>query len=398
MRKYIIAIAFAVTIIMFPAAAGLAEEKAVSGFADEQLDIRLEIQKQIDNADINNWQSAYDNMLPEASSIWGTNDVEDLISDIASGETAFNEWNIFDMIALQLKNVFASKLSLLLKLVGIALLSGLIGELGKTSTGGTNEALSFICYCFAIFVVILNFKTDAQSATRAIGDISKFIQITFPVLFTLLSAMGSLASAGVFQPAMAFLSSTVEYVLQRIVMPLIMSSAVFGIFNEITGRVQLGNLYSLFKSAVKWIIGFVFTLYVGIVTFGGMSANAADGVSVKITKFAVDKFVPIVGGVLSGTVDTVLGCALLVKNAAGLAAMIILFGTIAAPLISLATSIFTYKIAAALCEPVCGSKMTKMFYSVSEVLTYMFAAIAAIGIMFAITVGLIIGTGNINIM
>jgi stage III sporulation protein AE len=88
------------------------------------------------------------------------------------------------------------------------------------------------------------------------------------VLLTLLTAAGGIASAGIFQPAMAMLSSGVSVALQGVVLPVILTGGVMGVLNNITGRVQLGQFFKLSKTVAKWMIGFLFTLYFGITTAG----------------------------------------------------------------------------------------------------------------------------------
>lgn len=56
----------------------------------------------------------------------------------------------------------------------------------------------------------------------------------------------------------------------------------------------------------------------------GIGARSSDSVAVKTAKYAIDKGVPIVGGAVSGTVDTRAEGASLIKNSAGLAALVTL--------------------------------------------------------------------------
>jgi stage III sporulation protein AE len=126
-----------------------------------------------------------------------------------------------------------------------------------------------------------------------------------------------------------------------------------------------------------------------------MTAASFDGISIRTAKFALDKLVPIVGGMVSGTVDTMLGCAVLAKNAVGVAAILIAFSIICLPLLRIAAGMLAFRLAAAACEPIADPRLPKMLEALAEVLTYLFAAAVSLSVMFIITVGLIISTGNI---
>lgn len=103
----------------------------------------------------------------------------------------------------------------------------------------------------------------------------------------------------------------------------------------------------------------MFTLYIGITAISGIAVSSVSGLSLKTAKFAIDKFVPIIGGMVSGTVDTVMGCSMIVKNAAGIASILIAVGRVASPLIQIACTMFTLRIAAAICEPIASSSLPK---------------------------------------
>ena len=44
---------------------------------------------------------------------------------------------------------------------------------------------------------------------------------------------------------------------------------------------RLGQLYSLSKNSAKWILGFKFTLYIGITAISGIAVSSVSGLSLK---------------------------------------------------------------------------------------------------------------------
>lgn len=155
-------------------------------------------------------------------------------------------------------------------------------------------------------------------------------------------------------------------------------------------------MHKLIKSAVKWITGAVFTIYFGIVALQGLSMGGADSLALRAAKYTLDKSVPIVGGVASGTLETVIGSAVLIKNAVGAAAMLIVVGVALSPLLQIACAGFACKIVAALCAPLSGDgRITKLLGDLSDVYNNLFAAVTAVALMFIITAGLVMAAGNI---
>lgn len=371
---------------------------AVPTLADTQTTIEEGVQSAIDDVDLSTWEQVLQSLPDDVRALWDGHSVQSMLEQAALGKNIAFSDQIFNAILDVVRDSFPEGLHLLLRLVAVALLTGLVRALSDAGMGGLNDIAGFVCHCFGAFIAMAAFMSLAAVARDCINQVTSFIELAFPVLLTLLTSVGGITTAGVFQPAMALLCNGVAMVIQSVVLPIILAGGIMGMLNNMTGRVQLGNLFNLSKSAVKWIIGITFTLYFGITSMQGMTAAAFDGVSVRTAKYAIDKFVPIVGGMVSGTVDTVLRCAILLKNAAGIAAVMLTFGIVLTPLIRIAVSIFAFRIAAALSEPVADARLPKMYASLADVLTYLFAAVAALASMFMITVGLLISIGNSNLI
>ena len=352
------------------------------------------VQNALEGADVGGWNDTYSALPEDVRALWGGKDLYTLISGYALGEGDFLGATVSETISNLFAALLPDVMPMLVSLLAIAVLSGFLRAMSEAGMSGVNEIAGFVCQCFAIGVAMVSFLSLADLARDAIERTSTFVELAFPALLTLLTAGGGIASAGIFQPAMTMLCSGVSVALQTVVLPVILMGGVFGMLNNITGKVQLGQFFNLSKTIAKWMIGLISTLYFSVTSLQGLTAAAFDGVSIRTAKFALDKMVPIVGGMVSGTVDTVLGCAVLVKNAVGVAAILIAFGIVIVPLIRIGIGMLSFRLAAAVCEPIADARIPKMLSSLADVLTYLFAAAASLSIMFMITVGLIMGAGN----
>lgn len=125
-----------------------------------------------------------------------------------------------------------------------------------------------------------------------------------------------------------------------------------------------------------------------------MRAKGADGLSIRAARFALDKFIPYVGSLVSGSVDTLLGCTLILKNALGLCSVLLMAGVLLEPLLQIATLQLAFRLSAAVMEPIGDPRLTKAVSDLADVLAYLFAITAVIGLMFALTIGLIAMAGS----
>jgi stage III sporulation protein AE len=115
-------------------------------------------------------------------------------------------------------------------------------------------------------------------------------------------------------------------------------------------------------------------------------------------KYAISTFIPIVGKYLGDATDTVLGCTLLIKNAAGIGVMIGIIVICAVPLLKMFAILILYRLVCALSEPVAEKRITACITEMPNSLTYLIGIVCAVTLMFLLAVTAIIGAGNISAM
>src|SRR5690606_38363121 len=140
---------------------------------------------------------------------------------------------------------------------------------------------------------------------NTIEQMTSFMQILFPPLLALLIGMGGIASSGVMQPATALLTGITGVFLNNVMIPLIFLSTILVLVSNISENISIENLSKLSRNICSWVLGIVFTIFIGVLSVQGIMAASFDGVSIRTTKYAIETFVPVVGKMFSQTVDVV---------------------------------------------------------------------------------------------
>ena len=167
--------------------------------------------------------------------------------------------------------------------------------------------------------------------------------------------------------------------------------------SKISDKIQFGRLAELIRGAAVTIIGIALTVFIGVISMYGV-ASKVDGVTIRTAKFAVDKFIPIIGKFLSDAVETVVGCSAILKNAVGVIGLFALFLICIIPVMKIISIIFLYKLTIAIIEPISGQKEIECLNEVSKSLTLILASILSVATMFFITITIIIEAGNATLM
>ena len=220
------------------------------------------------------------------------------------------------------------------------------------------------------------------------------MEVVFPLLLTIMTAIGGTMSVSIYQPAVALLSSAIMHIFTSVLMPIFIFSIVFTIISNLTSTVKLEKFTKFFQSTFKWIIGGIFTVFMAFLSIQGITASTYDGVSIRTAKYAIRSYVPILGGYLSEGFDVIMASSVLIKNAIGASGLLLMFSSIISPIVKIVVFILVLKLAAAILEPLTDVRISDFIYSVSKSLSMLIVMILGVAFMYLITVGLIMCTAN----
>ena len=168
--------------------------------------------------------------------------------------------------------------------------------------------------------------------------------------------------------------------------------------NHLSDRAHLSRMAQLLRSIVCWLLGVSFTVFLGAMSLQGVCSASIDGVVLRAAKYAVDNFVPVVGGMFSDTMDTLIGCTLIVKNALGVAAVVALLGAVLGPLMRTLAVVLVMKLSAALLEPVADGDIVRAIGDFSRTIVLFLITMLCVGTMYFLLIVQVLLVGNLTVM
>ncbi len=233
---------------------------------------------------------------------------------------------------------------------------------------------------------------------ETIENLVGFMNSLVPIMITLMITTGSIITANVIQPIILFAIAFIGNFIIVFMLPFIMISTVLGIVSNISEKVQIGKLAKYFKSSTIWVLGVALTIFVGILSIEGTLTSSVDGITAKATKAAVSNFIPVVGKILGDAVDTVIGCAAVLKNAVGIVGVLVIIGICILPIIKLTVLTIIYHLATAVCEIIADEKIVKLLEQMASSFKILLAVVFAISTMLLIGTTLVVKISNSGIM
>ena len=363
----------------------------------ENLQVELEetIYSQLENLDLAQIESVLKGLGDDQLEVFGVSSFGDKVKKIVSGEFADGQQSIFKAIINLIFDDVLTFVPLLASIIIISIICGFLSNLKSDSSGkGVGDIIHFVCYGVVISIVMPAVVNLIQMTGKTINGLRSQMEVVFPLLLTIMTAIGGTMSVSIYQPAVALLSSAIMHIFTSVLMPIFIFSIVFTIISNLTSTVKLEKFTKFFQSTFKWIIGGIFTIFMAFLSIQGITASTYDGVSIRTAKYAIRSYVPILGGYLSEGFDVIMASSVLIKNAIGASGLLLMFSSIISPIVKIVVFILVLKLAAAILEPLTDARISDFIYSVSKSLSMLIVMILGVAFMYLITVGLIMCTAN----
>ncbi|GAB6274721.1 MAG: stage III sporulation protein AE [Peptococcaceae bacterium] len=289
--------------------------------------------------------------------------------------------------------------SLLGKLVILAVICAVLQNLMAAFEKSTTGQLAYlVIYLVLITAAVTSFGLALNLGREAVDKMAGFMQALLPVLLTLLTATGAVTTTALFHPVIFVSLTAIGTLIKNIVLPLVFFAVILNLISHLAPDFKLSNLAGLIKTGALGIAGLFSTVFLGILAVYGVGGAVGDSIAMRTAKFAVDAFVPIVGGMFTDAMEIIAGSSLLIKNAVGIAGMVGIFFIMGLPLLKIIALAFIYKLAGALLQPVGEGRMVECLNDLGNSLLVVFAVVATTGLLFFFALTIVIGVGNLVIM
>ena len=328
---------------------------------------------------------------------WLGQNAAETLKLLAQGRMALDASQLLEWLMASAAGIFRTSLWRMTRLMAPAMLAACTEWL-QSGKQISVKAARYAGLLMTMVFLVADLREHTALCTQTITRMAEWMQALFPLMITLLAAVGGTASSAFYQPAVMAAAGSMTALIQQATLPLAGGVAVLTMAGGLSDGLRVSRLCKLLRQAACWTLGFGFTVFIGVMSVQGVNAAALDGVSIRTAKFAMDRFIPIVGGMFADTVDTLVGCSLVVHNALGILGLILLLSALLLPLLRLVMTMFLYRTAAALLEPVSDSPLCRAIGSYADVFQLLFVIQLSVGAMFLLLVAQLITVANWTVM
>lgn len=338
--------------------------------------------------------AALEDALHQEDPFSSTGGFTQTLTAIARGELSLDFEQVISLLTSQFMAALQSSVWRLTRLAAPAMIWGILRRL----TGKSGESGKAVCLLVVCVFLTQDLADHVALCRQSVAKMSSGMQALFPLLLTMMAAVGGSAGSALMQPAIVAAASSMTGLIESVTLPLAMGSAMLTMLCRLGDGIRLNRLADLIYRCATWTLSVCFTVFIGVITTRSVTAAALDGVTLRTAKYALGSFIPVVGGLFADTVDTLIGSSLLVQGALGVTGLILIASWMLSPLCQTFAAALMYKLAAALMQPVSDGELGGCIYDFSRVLMLLFIIQLCTAAMFLMLMAQMIAVSGMTMM
>lgn len=206
-----------------------------------------------------------------------------------------------------------------LKAFGIILALIVLSSIITTATDNDmNETVTFATVLAVSAALLMPIYSVITATVEALSGCSNFITAFVPIFAAVTTSSGKALTSVSMSVILLLAASFVTFISNYAVIPLASGHLSLSIASSVSPLLKTGNLANSVKKLSLWILGFVSTVFIGILSIQTVVNSSADNLSMRTAKFIVGSTVPIAGGTLSEALSTVTASLSLLRSSVGI--------------------------------------------------------------------------------
>lgn len=255
----------------------------------------------------------------------------DLLAPDSYGDLSVQR--VTDMLLTLLNTHSSGPLQALRMLLGVVLVSALLGGLDVGGSAALRRTYHTTAVLGAGGVLLPPLLSLLQTVGETVDSVTVFLTAYTPVYAVIMAAGGRAAGAAAYQATLLGVTALFSWLIRLAVFPILTVSLALGCTGAVTEGFSLDRISDGLHKTVLWGLGLFSTVFSGLLSLQQMVTAAGDTMGVRVVRFSLSGFVPVVGGMLSEAYATVMGCATVLRTVVGAFGLVAVVLMVAPPLI-----------------------------------------------------------------
>ncbi len=319
-----------------------------------------------------------------------------LMDDLASGNLKLNGDFLKKLINEGVFGNLKGAKGILTQILILSVLSAMFTMLASVFGNGQVSDIGFyVVFLILLALLMSSFSRAAAIAAETVEKVLAFVKVMMPAYMLIVAAAGGGTTAVIFYEFFLFLVFLVDWVILKLLLPLIRVYVILGVVNHISKEDLFSKTAELIKTLIQWSLKSIIGLVIGFQLIQALIAPFIDSFkSAAIHKTLMS--IPGVGNAINGVTEMAIGAGILIKNGMGAAALVILVLVCLTPAACLGIYVLLYQLSRALIQPIVDKRILKCIGFAREGAAMLLRTLLITCFLFLLSIAVLTASTNIG--
>ena len=318
----------------------------------------------------------------------------DLMQSLMSGDFSGLVQQVGELLRQGAVSGLNSNGKALRQVILTALFGALLSRFSEAfSKNGIGETGFYVTYLLLTSLLLGAFLSTKELGEELIRHMLQFMQVLIPVFFVAVAYAGGSVTALAFYQMVLLVIAAVQWLFLVILLPLIQVYVCLQLVNSLSREDFLSKAAELLETILEWSMRTLLGVVIGIHMIQGLVLPMVDSVKSAALRRAVSA-IPWVGKGGEAVAQVLLGSGALIKNAIGMAALVVLVMICIIPVVKLGVIALLYQAAAAMLQPAADARLVESILAVSSGTRLVMRLVIHTLVLFMLTLAIICAVSN----
>lgn len=344
-----------------------------------------------DDINYDDIQEVIDNIMDREDAM----DFGDYVGKLMSGEEAFSLSAIGNKLVQSISGEFKAHITTFGRLISIALIAAIFTNLSMAfKYHQVSETGYYVTYLLLFGLLISSFISASHIASTVIREILDFMKALVPAYFMSVAFCSGSLSSFTFYKVALILITLVDFIIIKVLIPMVNFYLIIVLANNLSKEDMLSKLAGLLELIIKWTLRSLLAAVIGFQAIQGLIVPVADQVK-RSTVFKASSALPGVGNAIGSVAETVIGAGILLKNAIGVAGLVVIIVICSIPMVQLTVVTLIYRFSSVALQPISDKRIIECISASAKSAEMLLQCVLVGAILFLLTITIVaISTGK----
>lgn len=232
-----------------------------------------------------------------------------------------------------------------------------------------------------------------DTTAKTIISGSEFMIGYIPVYAGIIATSGGVTSAVSYNTILLLVAEAAARLATDCIVPAMSVCMALGIIEAVNPSFRLTTLTDSITKAVKFILGFIMVIFIGLLSLQSIIGTSADTLGVKAAKYLAANCIPVIGSAVADAYTTIKSSLGILRGGTGFFGVAVIFLTVVPPLTELIVMRAAIAIAQVIGELFGVKNIDILLKNASSVLSMLFSVMVCFSVMFIVSTAIMMLIG-----